>query len=339
MVTTIKWEIVKSLDDLTQTDLDTFCHRLRDRREEPRVRRRAVDGKTILEVADLLVSTFTEHTALQVTLDILKQINCNEEAKALESRTKACVDKGDPTLPRTSNGELETRPSQEARNHVVVRGPLQAAQPVMAKSPQEVEAEAKALVRSEGGDLCNDWLVLSRFMIQFGQYKGKTFKWLLENDVGYAVYLVADHQKEREGKGTMRQDPLMANKDSLTRYVSHYPEVLEEVRFKRAYEKAEEGKALAGFGKYPSEKLQDLYESKEPRKVSYVDFLRTMKSTCNPGSKMEVAVAYVLHRDKHWGTAPGKRPIKRKQVQSTRGQPTSVSWPIRKKPKYNWKRT
>uniref|UniRef100_A0A8C4DIV0 Pyrin domain-containing protein n=1 Tax=Dicentrarchus labrax TaxID=13489 RepID=A0A8C4DIV0_DICLA len=84
MVTTIKWEIVKSLDDLTQTDLDTFCHRLRDRREEPRVRRRAVDGKTILEVADLLVSTFTEHTALQVTLDILKQINCNEEAKALD---------------------------------------------------------------------------------------------------------------------------------------------------------------------------------------------------------------------------------------------------------------
>ncbi|XP_035528368.1 uncharacterized protein LOC118335960 [Morone saxatilis] len=330
---TIKGEIAKSLEDLTQINFEKFCHRLRDRREEPRVRRRAVDGKSILEVADLLVSTFTEHKALQVTLDLLKQINCNEEAKALESKTKACLDKGHPTLPRTSNGELETKPSQEARNHVAGQRPLQPAQPVTAKSPQEVEAEAKACVLSEGGDLCNDWLILSRFMIQFGQYKGKTFKWLLENNVGYAAYLVASHQKEQ--KGTMRQDPLMANKDSLTRYVSHYPEVWKEVSFKRAYEKAEEGKAVVGFGMYSSMTLRGLYESKEPRKVSYVDFLRTMKATCDPGTKMEVAVSYILHRD----TAPRKTPIKRKQVQSTRGQPTSVSWPIRKKPKCSWKKT
>lgn len=56
----------------------------------------------------------------------------------------------------------------------------------------------------------NGTLVLSRWKVQFGRYQGKTFHWLLENDVGYSVNLVASHQKERERAGS--QSPLMANK-------------------------------------------------------------------------------------------------------------------------------
>lgn len=78
------------------------------------------------------------------------------------------------------------------------------------KKPEEVEAEAKAQIRSEGGDLSNERLVLSRYKIQFGQYRGQPFKWLLENDVGYTAFIVASHQKEHEH--TMHQSPLMANK-------------------------------------------------------------------------------------------------------------------------------
>ncbi len=80
---TIKRAIADALEDLTHETVLGFCHRLRDRREKPRVRLRAVDGKSVWQIAELLVSTFTELNALQVTLEILRQINCNEEAKAL----------------------------------------------------------------------------------------------------------------------------------------------------------------------------------------------------------------------------------------------------------------
>lgn len=91
---------------------------------------------------------------------------------------------------------------------------LQAAQgggaSVTAKKPEEVEAEAKAQILSEGGDLSNERLILSRCKIQFGKYKGQTFKWLLENDVGYTAYIVASHQEQRDH--TMCSPLLTANK-------------------------------------------------------------------------------------------------------------------------------
>ena len=34
--------------------------------------------------------------------------------------------------------------------------------------------------------------------LQFGKYRGKNFLWLMENDVGYATMLMADHGKMRE---------------------------------------------------------------------------------------------------------------------------------------------
>lgn len=113
---------------------------------------------------------------------------------------------------KTLTGELETKPSQEALNHAASHWPLKAAghRDPAVKKPEEVEAEAKACIRSEGGDPCNKRLVLSRYMILFGQYKGRTFKWLLENDVGYAAYLVAGHQKEQQD--ATYQSPLTANK-------------------------------------------------------------------------------------------------------------------------------
>ncbi|XP_033470522.2 uncharacterized protein LOC117249182 isoform X2 [Epinephelus lanceolatus] len=79
-----------------------------------------------------------------------------------------------------------------------------------AKKLEEVDAEAWVHVNSEGGDTTNATLVLSRWKVQFVRYQGKTFHWLLENDVGYVVNLVASHQKERER--TRSQSPLMANK-------------------------------------------------------------------------------------------------------------------------------
>ncbi|XP_034553842.1 uncharacterized protein LOC117822965 isoform X2 [Notolabrus celidotus] len=211
---------------------------LRDRREDPRVSLSAVEGKRRWDIADVMVSTFTEPKALQVALQILRQMDRNEEAKTLESKTKVCVDKGDPTLRRTSKGELELKPSEEALKHAPCR-PLQAAQkgvPLVKKKPEEVMAEAKACVLSEGGDPCNEWLLLSKVALQFGQYKGQTFKWLLENDVSYTVYLVAGLQKEK--RSSSPQDPLTANKDCLVKYAKAYPEVMKKVRLRSVYKRA-----------------------------------------------------------------------------------------------------
>uniref|UniRef100_A0A3Q3IZT6 Pyrin domain-containing protein n=1 Tax=Monopterus albus TaxID=43700 RepID=A0A3Q3IZT6_MONAL len=80
---TIKMALVESLEDLTERDLEKFRHQLLDRREEPRVRRRAVEGKSLLDLTDVLVSTFTEEGALPVVVQILQQIGCNEEAQKL----------------------------------------------------------------------------------------------------------------------------------------------------------------------------------------------------------------------------------------------------------------
>ncbi|XP_068592432.1 uncharacterized protein [Cebidichthys violaceus] len=328
--TTIKRALRHALENLSKTDFLTFCQELRDRREEPRVLYSHVEDKSALQITNLLVSTFTEPNALQVALDLLRLINCYEEAESLSSKTKACKDKGDPTFRKTSAGKLETKPSQEALNLQAARRPLRAAgprgPPVSVKTPEEVEAEAKARVLSEGGDARIERLVLSRRTIQFGQYKGQSFKWLLENDVGYTAYLLADHQKQRQGQNSM-----MVNKDSLNRYAIAYPEVLTEVTFRQ------EGEALVGFGRHESDTLRELYESKDEDKISYVNYLRNMRSTCNPGSKMDVAVTYILQRDQNLAT---NRPTtSKKGVQSTRRQPTTASRSIQRKPRGSWRKT
>ncbi|XP_071325391.1 uncharacterized protein [Trachinotus anak] len=349
---TKKESIKDALAKLGERKLREFVEQLLDRREEPWVARCDVEGQDHLRVTNVLVSAFTEARAPQVAAEILRKIRCNDEAERLvketggessqpgsndNSETKACVDKGDPTFQKTSNGELDTKPSQEARSHVAGRWPLAPAGPPV-KKPEEVAAEARACVLSEGGDSSNDRLVLSRYTLQFGQYRDKTYKWLLENDVTYAANLVASHQKEREH--TKRLDPLMANKDALTRYVMAYPEVVREVKFHCEYEKAKErshqsgqaGSALVGFGKYRSKTLKGLYESKDWDEIRYVDFLRGMKSTCDQGSKMEEAIKYILKRDKQRAAAK-KRQTRENQVQSTRGLSTVASRPVQKKQK------
>lgn len=46
-----------------------------------------------------------------------------------------------------------------------------------------------------GGDVDNEEWVLSMTSLQFGKYRGKSFVWLLQNDVGWATMLMADHKR------------------------------------------------------------------------------------------------------------------------------------------------
>uniref|UniRef100_A0A3Q3FSC7 Pyrin domain-containing protein n=1 Tax=Labrus bergylta TaxID=56723 RepID=A0A3Q3FSC7_9LABR len=80
---TIKMALSDTLENLSQQNFAKFCHRLLDRRNEPRVRRNRVEGKSYLDVVDVLVSTFTESGGRNVAVEILRQIGCSEEAEEL----------------------------------------------------------------------------------------------------------------------------------------------------------------------------------------------------------------------------------------------------------------
>lgn len=80
---TIRKAISNTLEDLSRRNFDKFCVELVDRKEEPRVRRSKVEDKSFLVVAEVLVSTFTETRAAAVTAEILREIECDEEADRL----------------------------------------------------------------------------------------------------------------------------------------------------------------------------------------------------------------------------------------------------------------
>ena len=83
---------------------------------------------------------------------------------------------------------------------------------------KQAETEAKRKVMAAKGDGGNAEWVLAMTNLQFGKYRGKNFIWLLENDVGWAVMLLADHDKARE-KGSRSNDPQWDNKEALHRFV------------------------------------------------------------------------------------------------------------------------
>ncbi|XDV25782.1 hypothetical protein PO909_029640 [Leuciscus waleckii] len=177
-------------------------------------------------------------------------------------------------------------------------GATRTAAAARAKKPEEVEKEAQAHVVSKGGDPGNRMLVLGCHSIQFGKYQGQTFRWLLENDVGYTTQLVASHQREREKSAS--DSPLMANKDALARYSCAHPAFAEQLRYHRVHEEARaratqpgcEGEALVGFGDYKEATLKDLYDSKEKKHQTFVKWLR--RKTPQPGTSMDAARKYIL---------------------------------------------
>ena len=57
-------------------------------------------------------------------------------------------------------------------------------------SPEEVERKARHAVLARGGNLNNRMEVLGEFSLQKFQYRGRSFKWALENDPAYVSYLI-----------------------------------------------------------------------------------------------------------------------------------------------------
>ena len=123
-------------------------------------------------------------------------------------------------------GELTLQPSEEAER--VAAALTEADKRAHVKSAVEVRKAAKARILQAGGDATSELLIASESQLQFGKYRGQTFRWLLSNAVGYACIILASHQKEREGDSS--QTPLMVHKDLLLHYARQFTKMVAAIR-------------------------------------------------------------------------------------------------------------
>ncbi|XP_059897007.1 uncharacterized protein LOC132449402 [Gadus macrocephalus] len=130
-----------------------------------------------------------------------------------------------------SSSELTLRPSDAA--DAVASKRQASATGSQVKRGDVVRAEARARALQKGG--MSGEFVLAESEVQFGLYRGQTFKWLLGNAVGYAVTILASHQMEREG-GDTSKSPLMENKDALASYAGLFPPMVTAVARRRLCE-------------------------------------------------------------------------------------------------------
>ncbi|XP_030226435.1 apoptosis-associated speck-like protein containing a CARD [Gadus morhua] len=111
MASTIKQVLQHSLEDLSKDELKKFCARLLDREREGelRVRRRALEDKDEVGIADVLVSTFTDAKAGSVVVETLQAIECNHIAARLEAKLEEL------NLPGSRPSANSTTPPSTAR--------------------------------------------------------------------------------------------------------------------------------------------------------------------------------------------------------------------------------
>ncbi|XP_051954038.1 uncharacterized protein LOC127623665 [Xyrauchen texanus] len=209
---------------------------------------------------------------------------------------------------RLEAGELVLRASQGALTVEKIHlSQVSKGVPFVPKDPEAVLGEAKVRVIRGGGDPFDDLLLASQSAMQFGQYRGKTFKWMLENDLGYSLMVLSGHQWDRE-TGKLDRGALMANKDAFLQYAYTFKKIADAIKVRRQREGTLpgcEGDCLVGFGVHKKSTYKELYEATDRDRKSYVRLIRSQDT--NAGSKMDALQKYILGRDQQNIRAEGKR--------------------------------
>ncbi|XP_063969339.1 uncharacterized protein LOC129281443 [Lytechinus pictus] len=104
----------------------------------------------------------------------------------------------------------------------------------------DVEKEAKREVQRLGGDPSHRLSVLAFSRVQFGKFPGQTFKWLVENALGWCADLVCS--LERTGEKFVPESDQSVNKFALKEYLTAFSEGRAAVEKKRNEERREKGK-------------------------------------------------------------------------------------------------
>lgn len=195
-------------------------------------------------------------------------------------------------------GYLLQEPTDEAR--LIKNNPPQ--QDKTAPKKQElVRQNALTVIRQRGGDASDRREVLGEYILQFGKYKGKSFRWLLENDIGYTIYLIKSLQQEEAAGDFMAEGH---NKDSLLSFVS-YAHSFEEIQSLLSYlsknlaapEALSEDNQLLGFGSRAKSTWREIWDSRADGYASFV-----MGKTCVPRTRMYKLQKYLW--EKQHGSHP-----------------------------------
>ncbi|XP_073716825.1 uncharacterized protein [Misgurnus anguillicaudatus] len=193
-----------------------------------------------------------------------------------------------------TSSRLLMAPSAEAKH-------LEKLESGRAKSKEEVLAEARAFVSTNGGDPSDQFLVLAHCKLQFGKYQGQRFRWLLENSLGYAVYLVLSSSSEKA-----HPNPLSENKQLYLQYTSLIREMAEEVeKYKRkqemqaeAHATGDQGCLMVEFGDFQGRSMKDVYEDQSKQAQALIRYL--VKANPNPNTNMAIFKTYAsLHLKLH----------------------------------------
>ncbi|KAM4579881.1 apoptosis-associated speck-like protein containing a CARD [Odontesthes bonariensis] len=70
-----------AVESLSEEDFEKFRYELVKRKQKPRVRRNKVEKKPRWEVVEVMISTFKEDKAFEVTKELLRKISCSQEAE------------------------------------------------------------------------------------------------------------------------------------------------------------------------------------------------------------------------------------------------------------------
>ncbi|TWW54686.1 hypothetical protein D4764_0101130 [Takifugu flavidus] len=173
-----------------------------------------------------------------------------------------------------------------------------------------VRQNALAVIRQRGGDPSDKMEVQGDYVLQFGKYKGKSFRWLLQNDVGSTVYLIKNVQSE-EAAGLCMADS--HSKDSLQSFVS-YALSFQEIQALLTYEAgrgdgvtaSSEDDQLVGFGARAKSRWKEIWDS---RGDGYADFVTGRR--CVPGARMSRLQQNLLKRQQPTtSSTPAEHPMK-----------------------------
>ena len=102
-----------------------------------------------------------------------------------------------PTVKKTASGYIIFKPTEEACR---VKAANEKKLLNRCMSPEVVRGDAVAAAVKAGLPNPDNFTLLGFYPMQIGKYRGQTFHWLMENDMGYVAYLV--NQVERETAGS-----------------------------------------------------------------------------------------------------------------------------------------
>nr|XP_015192035.1 PREDICTED: apoptosis-associated speck-like protein containing a CARD [Lepisosteus oculatus] len=87
MPKTIKDHIIAALEDIGNFKLKRFKAKLCDGQDR-RIRRGTIENADQVDLAEKLISTYTEKMAVKITIDLLRAIDENQAAADLQDSTK-----------------------------------------------------------------------------------------------------------------------------------------------------------------------------------------------------------------------------------------------------------